>query len=575
MEKKITGKFGRTMGWLLSLILIAALACIFVGFYPRMTLEGRLVYGEYIQNIGPEEATFSYRVLWNAVSAMGVDYVIFVLAGMTVVLFLGLLLPAIRPLGLKEGWKAHIPLEVLLFGIVCITGVVVEILPEFVMKCQMDMDYPGTVFYWLGIMERIVAEGRLVYVLRGVNGLIWFGVFFATYLCIINLRQLFSKGIVCYVRENTLVGRVCCWIFKRIRKAVLFCSEFDFNNKGTRKFILAVILNFIVIMLLCCIWYLGIFLAIPYSLLLLWLLQKKWNKIRTEYVTLLHTTEEMAKGVTDVEYVGTSDVFHELQTALSGVQEGFHTAVQEEIKSQRMKTELITNVSHDLKTPLTAIITYVDLLKNESLTEEERQGYIEVLERKSFRIKSLIEELIEISKAASGNIQLDKVNLDLGLLIQEVQMELEEEIMNSGIVFKMNLPEEKAMVCLDAQKTSRIFENLTVNILKHGLTGSRAYISLEQRAEEVQVVYKNISHAEINYNATEIMERFTRGDESRNTEGSGLGLAIVKSFTEAQGGTVQVELDGDLFKVTVSFPMVRTVECVTPEVSMKTEVITE
>lgn len=573
MEKKITGKFGRTMGWLLSISLIAALSCVFVGFYPRMTLEGRLVYAEHIQSLVEEESSFSYKVLWNAVSAMEIDYVIFLLAGMTVVLFLGLILPAIRPLGLKEGWKAHIPLEVLVLGISGIVGVAVELLPEFVMKCQIDMDYAGTVFYWFGIMEEIVAEGRHVYVLRGINGLIWFLVFFTAFLCIINLRQLFSKGIVRYVKENTLVGRVCCWLFDRVKKAVLFCGEFDFTNKGTRNFILAVGINFAAIVLLCCTWFFGIFLAIPYSILLLWLLQKKWNKIRTEYVTLLRTTEEMAKGVTDVEYVGTPDVFHELQTALSSVQEGFHTAVQEEIKSQRMKTELITNVSHDLKTPLTAIITYVDLLKNESLTKEEQQGYVEILERKSLRLKSLIEDLFEISKAASGNIQLDRVNLDLGLLIQEVQMELEEEIMNSGIAFKLNLPKEKAMVCLDAQKTSRIFENLTVNILKHGLTGSRAYISLEQSEDTVNVVYKNISCTEINYNATEIMERFTRGDESRNTEGSGLGLAIVKSFTEAQGGKVKIDLEDDLFKVTISFPVVR--ECVTPEVILDAAVTTE
>jgi len=145
----------------------------------------------------------------------------------------------------------------------------------------------------------------------------------------------------------------------------------------------------------------------------------------------------------------------------------------------------------------------------------------------------------------------------LAQLIREVQMELEEEIMNSGITFKMNLPEEKAMVHLDAQKTGRIFENLTMNIVKHGLTGSRAYISMEQTEDKVSVVYKNVSSAEINYNADEILERFKRGDASRNTEGSGLGLAIVKSFTEAQGGKVKVELEDDLFKVTISFPRVQ------------------
>ena len=290
---------------------------------------------------------------------------------------------------------------------------------------------------------------------------------------------------------------------------------------------------------------------------------------------MLSTTEEMARGITDVEYMADAGIFHELNSALTNVQEGFHTAVQEEVKSQKMKTELITNVSHDLKTPLTAIITYVDLLKNEELSEEERKNYIDVLDRKSSRLKNLIEDLFEISKATSGELKLDKVTLDLTQLIREVQLELEEEIMNSGITFKMNMPEKKAMVHLDAQKTGRIFENLTMNVLKHGLTGSRAYISVELTDDAVCTIYKNVSYAEINYNADEILERFKRGDVSRNTEGSGLGLAIVKSFTEAQGGKVKVELEDDLFKVAVSFPRIRVEEIEATEVPEAAEEIVE
>ncbi len=495
--------------------------------------------------------------LWDAIWAMELDYVIFVLAALAVVLLLGLLLPSIRPLGLREGWKAHIPLEILVVAAVHVALFVVECMPEFVVKCQLELDYPGTVFYWLGVMEDIVADGRIIYVLNGANILLWFAIFFVAYLCVINGRQLFAKGILRFLKENTLIGRVCVIVCGWIKKTLQFCGEIDFSNKGTRNFVVALILNFVVIAVLCCTWVFGILLAIPYSLILLWMLQRKWKKIRTDYEILLSTTEEMARGVTDVEYIGDAGVFHELQGALAEVQEGFHTAVQEEVKSQKMKTELITNVSHDLKTPLTAIITYVDLLKNEILSDEERRGYVGVLEQKSARLKALIEDLFEISKATSGNIQLDKVDLDLVQLIQQVQMELEDEIMKSGITFKINLPEEKVMVHLDAQKTCRIFENLTINVLKYGLTGSRAYINMEQTEKAVSVIYKNVSEAEITYSAEEIMERFTRGDDSRNTEGSGLGLAIVKSFAEAQGGKAQVELEDDLFKVVVTFPKMR------------------
>ena len=513
------------------------------------------VYEELVR-----EVSLSRWTIYDSVEAMWPDYIIFVLVAVALVILLGLLLPTIRPLGLKEGWKAHIPMEVLIFagcGVILLLG---EELPDFIVRSQIEMEYPGLLVYWVGIMQDIMADGRAEYFILGANIAIWFAVFFTIYLCAINVRQLFAKGIVRFFKENTLTGRLIVWLYRWGKKAVEFCGTIDFSNKGNRNFFLAVVLNFIIIALLCCTWFFGILLAIPYSLFVFWLLQKWWNKIRTDYTVMLSTTEEMARGITDVEYVAEAGIFHELNTALAGVQEGFHTAVQEEVKSQKMKTELITNVSHDLKTPLTAIITYVDLLKNEELPAKERKDYVDVLDRKSARLKTLIEDLFEISKATSGELKLEKVDLDLVQLIHEVQMELEEEIMNSGITFKMNLPEEKVIVRLDAQKTGRIFENLTMNILKYGLTGSRAYVFMEQTEKTVQVVYKNVSAAEINFSADEIMERFTRGDASRNTEGSGLGLAIVKSFTEAQGGKVKVDLEDDMFKVTISFPKVQATE---------------
>lgn len=529
MEKKnkTTGTFGRFCGWLISILLIAALAGGFVMQYPTMVQKTKFVYQ---------------------------DYTLLLLTATGIAVLLGLFLPTIRPLGLKEGWKANIWQE-LLFVVVCVAVMLmVDEMPHFILRCQEELEKPGSVFRWTGIMKEIMAEGREANVISSVNNAIWFVLFFLVYLYALNIRQLFVKGAACFFAENTFTGRCMVWVYRQCKKLVRFCQTLDFSEKGTKKFLIAVALNYLVIAVLCCTWFIGILIAVPYSLLLFYLLQKKWKQIRADYTVLLSTTEEMAHGVTDVEYMAEAGMFHELQTALAGVQEGFHTAVQEEVKSQRMKTELITNVSHDLKTPLTAIITYVDLLKNDALTNEERTEYVAVLERKSMRLKALIEDLFDISKASSGDIRLDKVELDLVKLILEVQLELEEEIMKSGITFKVNLPEEKVMVCLDAQKTCRIFENLTMNVVKYALGGSRAYLSMEQTEKEVIVIYKNVSAAEITYNAEEILERFTRGDASRNTEGSGLGLAIVKSFAEAQGGRVKIELEDDLFKVMVTFP---------------------
>lgn len=497
---------------------------------------------------------YKTETFWNCWhEMMHLNYPLFVFGAIGIVLLLGLILPAIRPLGLKEGWKANLWLEFIVVAFTCLLGLVLEVIPRFLLQTQMQIDFPGTVFYWYGIFEEIMVGETEVIFLRAIHVAIWFFVFLGMYLCAISMRQVFTKGFFRYCKENTLVGRTFCWIGRKIKAMINYVGEIDFKEEGTKKLILLVGINFVIVSLCSCIWFFGIFGAALYSGLLFVLIQKKWKEIRAQYEALLQTTEEMATGELDVEYLGEAGAFYELQGALKQVQSGFSTAVQKEVKSERMRTELITNVSHDLKTPLTAIITYVDLLKKEDITAEERQNYVGVLEQKSARLKTLIENLFEVSKASSGNIQLEKVQLDLGQLLQEVQLELENEIMKSGIEFKLNLPEEKVMLSLDAAKTSRIFENLMINITKYGLTGSRAYIQLEQDEKEVRVAMRNVSATEIGFDSEEIMERFTRGDESRNTEGSGLGLAIVKSFVEAQGGKVEIQLEDDLFRVTVIF----------------------
>ena len=218
-----------------------------------------------------------------------------------------------------------------------------------------------------------------------------------------------------------------------------------------------------------------------------------------------------------------------------------------------MKTDLISNVSHYLKTPLTSIITYIDLLKDQNINEETRKLYIDTLDRKSQRLKDLIEDLFEVSKATSGNISLNIMNVDIVSLMKQVQIELSDKIEESTLTFKNNYPDHKVMLLLDSQRTFRVFENLIVNALKYSIDNSRVYISIIEDESEVKITLKNMSYAEIDFNIDEIAERFVRGDKSRNTEGSGLGLAIAKSFVELQGGKFNIDIDGDLFKVTISF----------------------
>jgi len=216
---------------------------------------------------------------------------------------------------------------------------------------------------------------------------------------------------------------------------------------------------------------------------------------------------------------------------------------------------LALGLSHDLKTPLTAIITYINLLKEENVSEEERRSYIETLDNKSQRLKNLIEDLFEVSKASSNNITLDLIEIDLGNLIHQVLLELDDKIVGSKVEFRYNPPEDKIILQLDSEKTYRIFENLIINIIKYAMPHTRAYIDIIKNKGIIQVVLKNISASELNINVDDITERFVRGDLARNTEGSGLGLAIVKSFVELQGGEFRIQTDGDLFKAIVEWKM--------------------
>ena len=290
---------------------------------------------------------------------------------------------------------------------------------------------------------------------------------------------------------------------------------------------------------------------ILYSVVVYFLMKKYIKRIQEQYKKLLQATGSIAKGNLDTALNDDWGVFESYKAELAKIQDGFKNAVDEEVKSQRMRTELITNVSHDLKTPLTAIITYVDLLKNPEITEEERREYIEILDRKSLRLKVLIEDLFEVSKANSRNVTLDIVDVDIVGLMKQVSLELEDKIKNAELDVRWDIPEERIVLPLDSQKTYRIFENLYMNIIKYAMPSTRVYIKAEKQEDEVRIELKNISSAELPENPMELTERFVRGDVSRNTEGAGLGLAIAKSFVELQNGKMFIETDGDLFKVII------------------------
>lgn len=418
----------------------------------------------------------------------------------------------------------------------------IALIAMFNLYIQTICDFPYTVrtgFSKVNVIDVLKAGGILTLI---------FAVAVLTVLC---LYPVIIVGPKEYVKQYSFIYQIFPWIRKKWNAFADEVSHIDFSDKTTKTILKLVVINFLILAVLMCMWMFGIAGLIIYSFVLFYLLKKYYDRIRKDYNVLMRGVQRIAEG--DLDTVITEDigVFEPFKEQLTQIRTGFKKAVNEEVKSQRMKTELITNVSHDLKTPLTAITTYVELLKKEDITEEERKSYIETLEKKSLRLKVLIEDLFEVSKATTNNITLNLMDVDMVNLMKQVSVEHADKFEQMGLQLRWNVPEEKIILKLDNQKTYRIFENLFVNIQKYAMPNSRVYIDVEKSETDVTVTMRNMSAVELHTSGDELAERFVRGDASRNTEGSGLGLAIARSFTEAQKGSLHIAVDGDLFKVVI------------------------
>lgn len=248
---------------------------------------------------------------------------------------------------------------------------------------------------------------------------------------------------------------------------------------------------------------------------------------------------------------------HSLGEKMNSGAEGMEKAVEEKLKSERFKTELITNVSHDIKTPLTSIVNFVDLMKKEEIENEKVREYLDVLDRQSARLKKLTEDLVESSKAASGVLSVELACCDAGVLLAQAAGEYQAQLEEKGLTPCITVPEEPCYIMADGKRLWRVMDNLLQNIVKYALAGTRVYISLEEREGKVDLIFRNISAKPLTLSGEHLTERFVRGDLSRTTEGSGLGLSIARSLTELQKGVLTLTVDGDLFKAVITFDRVQ------------------
>lgn len=374
--------------------------------------------------------------------------------------------------------------------------------------------------------------------------------FFVAWYLGVCLRAVRELGLKEYIRKRSLIYRFFPFVKGKLRKVYRYFLSMDLTKNANKAIARVLLVNALILFVISSLWLGGLLVTVIYSGILYLVLRKYVSDLQKRYGILLKAVDEIAKGNLNVSIDGDLGVFEPFKPQVIKIQNGFRKAVEEEVKSQHMKAELITNVSHDLKTPLTAIITYVNLLKDEDLTPQQRREYLDTLERKSLRLKVLIEDLFEVSKANSGNVTLNLMPVDIMNLIRQVGFEMQDKLDEAQLDVRMNLGVEKMVLSLDSQKTYRVYENLFANVAKYALRGTRVYVNGFRIDDTVVITIKNISAQEITMDVEDLTERFVRGDASRNTEGSGLGLAIAKSFMELQGGRLEIEVDGDLFKAT-------------------------
>ena len=361
-----------------------------------------------------------------------------------------------------------------------------------------------------------------------------------------TIRRLKAKQFI----RSFLTYKVCRWIKVTLEK--IFKKVTDKQNTNRKITIIYWGFVAISIILACFVWSgIGFLILIAFWIWAYYkLLQynKKLQKINEALRNIYEGNPNVKLNEEELE--GTLKIMAKYINDIAG---GFTNAIEQSLKSERLKTELITNVSHDIKTPLTSIINYVDLLKKEDINNAQIEQYIAVLDKKSQRLKKLIEDLVEASKVSSGNVKLNMEVINLKELLNQSIGEFEDKLEKKNLKVEMDLPNENVLIKADNRYLYRVIENVFSNISKYALEGSRVYIKLEKQKEDVYLEFKNISKDKLNISAEELMQRFVRGDKSRYTEGSGLGLSIAESLTELQGGKFKIDIDGDLFKVEIKW----------------------
>lgn len=477
-----------------------------------------------------------------------------ILAGFAVVLLLCIVMSIFSMVnaGVKTGKETitlgrfeRAPTELVLAMVVCSVAAAVGICVESGIASMCVNQYRNYTF-----------ESGNIFVSENIQYI----AFLVPVACLYSVALFFFNNMVAKVKAGTfladcLIIRTLKWMAGKAKACFRYVkSHMSLTQKGVWAYIGITIVEIIFVAILAAGSMRGLLWVVIYIIL-------KWLCIVGIVAYLIQTQElykcakEMAEGNLDRK-ADTSKMFWVFRAHgehLNQISDGMSKAVEARMKSEHLKTELITNVSHDIKTPLTSIINYVDLLQKDDMDEKTRQEYIEVLSRQSARLKKLIEDLVEASKASTGNIKINWAEIDANMLLEQAVAEYEDKLANAGLKVVFTRSEVPAVIRADGQHLWRVFDNLLANISKYAMPGTRVYASVIHETGSVRIEFKNISREALNVSSDELMERFVRGDSSRNTEGSGLGLSIANSLCTLMRADFKLSIDGDLFKAVIEF----------------------
>ncbi|RVU55202.1 sensor histidine kinase [Anaerosphaera multitolerans] len=411
-------------------------------------------------------------------------------------------------------------------------------------------DYPVS-------LKEFTSKNYIVYL---IEFLVVFFTSVTVYYGIHGLKSIYNEGGKSFVFHNSITIRAVKWVFRFFKNIYVkikdkIFSTFDNLDALNKKNILILYFGLIIFGIFACSIVVRPGLSFIVWILWVFFITTLFNYAKKYYLDLVNISEKskiISEGNYDVKINEDNTTFKDIAHSFNVIGDNLNEAVEKAIKSERLKTELITNVSHDLKTPLTSIINYSELIVDEESDFEKQKEYAKIIHEKSLKLKKLIEDLFEVTKVTSKNIELHFEDIDFKQLVNQIVGEWSDKFEEKRLDINMNITDNPVVLNLDGNKTSRILDNLFSNIYKYTLEGTRVYIDLENN-DAATLVIKNISKYPLNISADELMERFTRGDSSRQTEGSGLGLSIASSLVDAQGGSFEIEIDGDLFKTIIEF----------------------